>query len=45
MSKLTEKEIRKVEERGFDVIEIGSEGNLEYATKMNDDSKYCDFVG
>lgn len=42
MSKLTEKEIRKFEKRGLDVIEIGSEGNLEYATKMNDDSKYCD---
>lgn len=42
MSKLTEKEIRKVEGSGLDVVVIGSEGKLEYATEMNKDSNYCD---
>ena len=43
MSKrLTENEIRTYEEMGLDVIVTGSEGKLEYATKMNNNHDYCD---
>ena len=39
---LTQKEIREYEERGLDVVEIGSDGKLEYATNKSSNTDYCD---
>ena len=39
---LTEKEIREYEERGLNVVKIGSDGKLEYATNKNLNTDYCD---
>ena len=36
------KEIKEMEEAGIDVVQINSQGRLEYATKMNSGINFCD---
>lgn len=42
MDEKKKKEIREMENAGLDVISIDSQGKMDYATRRNESSEYCD---